>query len=232
MGAFLLTFAAVLAADPTEKPASPKDALKPLQGLVGSWKGTGKPEGTREEQEKGFWSETVAWAWQFEKGEPSLVATFEKGKHFSRGTLKYDAATGEYRLALVAPDKSERAFVGTLKIGDAKQPILSVERTDPTTKEVQRVVVTQLHANRFLYRYEVQVAVGGSFARVYQVGATKEGEPFASVPRDNECIVTGGKGTGTVTYKGKSYPICCSGCRDAFNEDPEKYIAAAEKAKK
>ncbi len=28
----------------------------------------------------------------------------------------------------------------------------------------------------------------------------------------------------TVSYQGKSYPICCSGCRDEFNEDPEKYV--------
>jgi YHS domain-containing protein len=33
-------------------------------------------------------------------------------------------------------------------------------------------------------------------------------------------------------YKGKSYPICCSGCRDAFLDDPEKYVKEFEKSKK
>jgi hypothetical protein len=32
----------------------------------------------------------------------------------------------------------------------------------------------------------------------------------------------------TVTYNGKSYPVCCTGCRDEFNENPEKYVARAE----
>jgi YHS domain-containing protein len=27
-----------------------------------------------------------------------------------------------------------------------------------------------------------------------------------------------------VTYKGQTYYVCCTGCRDAFNETPEKYI--------
>ncbi len=31
-----------------------------------------------------------------------------------------------------------------------------------------------------------------------------------------------------MTYQGKSYPVCCSGCRDEFNENPEKYAKIAE----
>jgi YHS domain-containing protein len=32
-------------------------------------------------------------------------------------------------------------------------------------------------------------------------------------------------------HKGETYYVCCSGCRDAFNENPEKYITEF-KAKK
>jgi YHS domain-containing protein len=28
-----------------------------------------------------------------------------------------------------------------------------------------------------------------------------------------------------VSYQGKSYPVCCSGCAAAFNDDPERWIA-------
>ncbi len=38
----------------------------------------------------------------------------------------------------------------------------------------------------------------------------------------------------TVSYKGKTYHVCCSGCRDLFKEDPEAVLAEAaerEKAK-
>jgi YHS domain-containing protein len=35
-----------------------------------------------------------------------------------------------------------------------------------------------------------------------------------------------------VTYKGKTYYVCCTGCRDAFKENPEKYIKEFEESKK
>jgi YHS domain-containing protein len=44
-------------------------------------------------------------------------------------------------------------------------------------------------------------------------------------------VVTGGAGTIPVTHKGKTYYVCCTGCRDAFNDDPEGTIAAYEKQK-
>ena len=40
--------------------------------------------------------------------------------------------------------------------------------------------------------------------------------------------MTGGKGTMSTVYKGKTYWFCCTGCRDAFNDDPDAIIAQAE----
>ena len=60
-----------------------------------------------------------------------------------------------------------------------------------------------------------------------EIGLTKEGESFAAgsaAVEQPKCIVTGGAATLTVSYKGQSYPICCTGCRDEFNENPEKYL--------
>ena len=51
------------------------------------------------------------------------------------------------------------------------------------------------------------------------------GGNFAKAYVDRECVVTGGAGTIMVTYKGQSYWVCCTGCRDLFNEDPEKVLA-------
>ena len=34
-----------------------------------------------------------------------------------------------------------------------------------------------------------------------------------------------------VTYKGETFYVCCSGCRDAFNENPEKFIKEYEAKK-
>jgi hypothetical protein len=58
------------------------------------------------------------------------------------------------------------------------------------------------------------------------------GESLGAREKKNECIVTGGLGTIAVSYKGQTYHVCCSGCRDAFNDDPEKFIKAFEEAKK
>ena len=61
----------------------------------------------------------------------------------------------------------------------------------------------------------------------------KEGESFASGGASGsdapKCVITGGTATMTVSFEGKSYPICCTGCRDEFTDNPAKYIARFEK---
>ena len=75
---------------------------------------------------------------------------------------------------------------------------------------------------------DLERQVGFAFAPVFQVGATKEGVEFAGDDGKPECVVSGGLGTMPVTYKGKTYYVCCTGCRDAFKDDPEKFIKEAE----
>src|SRR5207245_1880142 len=106
-----------------------------------------------------------------------------------------------------------------------KGDLLDLERQDETSKETQRLTLTLLHGTRFLYRYEVKPQERSFFRRVYMVGATKEGVAFAGPGNTNpECVVSGGLGTIRVSHKGETYYVCCTGCRDAFNDDPEKYI--------
>src|SRR5690242_5313636 len=70
----LLAAAAVPAALPAgDAPKrTPREALQPFNVLIGSWRGTGVPSGTRAEQQRGFWSETVSWEWQF-KGQDAWL---------------------------------------------------------------------------------------------------------------------------------------------------------------
>ena len=124
------------------------------------------------------------------------------------------------------PTKDELVFKGTF--ADRR---LTVERTDDKTGETQRLVLSLLHSNRYLYRYDVKAADHATFTQVYQVGATKEGVSFASVDEGPECVVSGGHGTMSTTYKGKTYYFCCTGCRDAFADNPEKYIKEYEARK-
>ena len=219
------------------KTAAPKEALQPFNVLVGSWKGSGMPEGTKEERAAGAWEETVAWEWKFKEQDAWLAVAFAKGKHFTKGELRYtpdkDAkdAAPRFTLTLTAADKSTATFIGGLT---DKNKVLTLTRTDGPAAEEQRIVFSLLHSNRHLYRFETRPAgTTVAYSKKYQVGATKEGEPFAATTKGPECIVSGGLGTMKVSYKGKDYWVCCSGCRDEFKENPEKYIKEAEaKAKK
>jgi len=205
-------------------PITAREALQPMNVLVGSWKGTGYPEsGTKEERAAGLWTETVAWAWQFKGDDAWLAATFVKGKHFAAGELRYSVEKAAYQFVAVAADKTKRTFTGTLK-----DKVLTLERADTAAGEDQRLVFTLLHHNRHLYRFDTRAAGSAlGFVKKFQVGATKEGVPFAEVVKGPECIVTGGVGTMKVSYNGRDYYVCCSGCRDEFKADPEKYIKEA-----
>ncbi len=75
---------------------------------------------------------------------------------------------------------------------------------------------------------------GGAYDRLADVGYTRQGVAFAAGVSGPICIVTGGRGTTQVSYQGKTYYVCCSGCKDLFNEDPKGGLAdhkAKEKAK-
>jgi hypothetical protein len=212
-------------ADPVRS-RPPREALQAFNHLIGEWKGTGEPEGSRQEKQRGFWVETQQWEWQFKGDDAWLHVTFDKGKYFLHGDLRYLADGDRYQLTVQTSDKQTLPFVGKL---EDKQ--LTLERVDEAKKEKQRLVVRMLHDNRFVYRYEAGPTSATALKRIYQVGVTKQGEPFASGDGKPECIVSGGLGTMPVSYKGQTFYVCCTGCRDEFLDNPEKYIAEY-KAKK
>lgn len=219
-----------LGADPVEKPGSAKEALQRVNTLVAPWKGTGFPDGTREERNKGFWTEKSEWAWAFTGDQTSLKWTIAEGKYYRGGELRYLLKPQEYELRLTAVDKSEQVFRGSLTFGKQKEAMLVFERNTET--EVQQLTFTLLHSNRHLYQLATKPKDAKAFTRFWQVGATKEGEPFAETAKGPECIMSGGRGTISVSFQGKTYWVCCSGCKDEFNSDPEKYIKLAAEKKK
>lgn len=214
-------------------PRAPRDALQVFNDLIGAWRGTATPVGTREEQQKNWWEEKMNWQWQFKGQDAWLKVDFEKSKNFTSGELRYLADKDMFALTLRTPAKESLTYTGPFK-----DKVLTVDRQ--TGGQTHRLVVTLLHDNRFLYRYEVRPAGKALFARQYSVGATREGVPFASGDGKPVCIVSGGLGTMAVAHNGKTYSVCCSGCRDEFRENPEKYVKefkakqleAKQKAKK
>jgi len=206
---------------------SSKEALQAVQDLVGSWRCTCTPEGTKAEQFKNFWIETMSWEWKFKDKDVWLNVGFEKGKHFTGGELRYLPVKDQYELTLKNAAKDTLVFTGKLE-----EKVLTFERSDEAKKESQRLVFRLLHGNRITYRYDAKAAGKAIFTKVYDSGATKEGVAFASGDGRPECIVTGGTGTITVSFRGKTYYVCCTGCRDEFNADPAKYVKEFNEKKK
>src|SRR6516165_2423658 len=107
----------VLPAGGADTPAKPtvREALQAFNDLIGSWRGAGEPNGTREEKQKGFWQESIAWGWHFKGDDAWLAATIEKGKHYTGAELRYLPEKGVYQLTVQTPAKESLTFIGTLK---------------------------------------------------------------------------------------------------------------------
>ena len=196
--------------------------------MIGSWKGQGIPTANRL---KG-WPEKHMWAWKFAKGVPGrdVADVLEGDKTLGQGRADLDAAGKQYRLEGTDPAGKAVVYVGTYG-GTSSSKMLTLDRVGETSEGKERIVIWP---NSNLIRYalwlEHQDPGAPQFKRVIEVGLTKEGESFAaggSAADLPKCIITGGAATMTVSYQGKSYPICCSGCRDEFNDNPEKYVKKA-----
>jgi len=214
-------------ADPTATTRqSQRDALEPFQSLVGGWRGVGQP---RRGSNVGAWSETAEWVWDL-KGEqgPALCVTFAEGKQLLSARLRWDPREEQYVFEGVFADKSMRTFTGR-RMGN--RLVLETVADDDS---IHQVTLTLLNEKRTLLLYQIRTPKGTQFNRVAEVGYTRAGTRLAEEGvTGRECIVTGGLGTIRVEHKGNSYWVCCTGCRDAFLDDPEGILAeAAARAKK
>lgn len=207
---------------PARKPApsAEKDALAKFNALIGGWRGTGQP---RRGSNQGAWREDAEWVWEFEKDGISIRYEVKDGKLLKSSRLTYEPQAKQYRFQLATPEGVERTYVGKLE-GDK----LALVSEPDAGGDVHRLTVTLLSDKRTLVLFEKRPATGQSYSRVAEVGYTREGTRLAfDSTTGPECIVTGGAGTIEVSYKGKSYYVCCTGCKQAFEDDPEGVLAEA-----
>ena len=204
-----------------------QDALKPYGALVGEWRGTGMPERGKT---RGAWTESENWAWKLGKETAALEMTVTKGgKYLKSADLKPGPEPKTYALDAVLIDGSKRAFTGK---GVDKKPLV-LTAPEGEGDGVRRITLTPLHDTRLLMLLEGQYP-DKSYHQLGEVGFTRQGIAFAAGESGPVCIVTEGRGTMQVAYKGKTYYVCCTGCRDLFKENPEAVLAEAaerEKAK-
>jgi hypothetical protein len=209
----------VLAADSDEK-TSAKDALKELQEFIGGWKGNGGPDKPKPGPRDPVWNENISWSWRFKGGDAWMNMTVKDGKLFKSGELRYLPDKKVYQLTATDKDGKKLVFAGTIK-----SDVLTLTRVDAATKETQQIQMnTAAEGDRFVYRVAHKSKNSTIWKKDYMVGCTREGVSLGKVDKKNECVVSGGLGTIAVSYKGETYYVCCSGCAEAFKEEPEKYI--------
>jgi hypothetical protein len=227
-GLFFTAAALVLSSlDAAEKGDSPREALQEVQEFIGGWKGAVDKGGQA-------WKESANWSWRFKGKDVWMSVDMPDGKVFKTGELRFLSDKGKYQLKLTDAKDKEAVYLGELKKGT-----LTVERINPETKDTEQVKLNTAGGGvRLVYTFSTKPADRTLYKKDYQIAYTKEGEAFGAGSvvggvKGPECVVTGGLGTMAVSYMGATYYVCCTGCRDAFNEAPAKILAEykARKAK-
>jgi YHS domain-containing protein len=201
-------------------------ALKPYGSLVGGWRhGVGQVERGRT---KGAWSEDADWAWKLTPSSAALEGKITNGKYLKSLVIHPGKEAHTYEADAILADGTTRTFTGK---GEAQKPLV-LTAGSAGGPGLQRITLTLLHNTRLIVLLEARDPGSTRFYRLGEVGYTRQGVAFAVGESGPVCIVTEGRGTISVSYKGKTYYVCCSGCRDLFNENPEAILAEAAERQK
>lgn len=191
--------------------------LKEMQLLVGQWRGVGQ---VRRGSTAGAWTVSGEWAWHF--GDQSVLRyQAPQGKHIRQAELAADAG-GLFTMQVTDAAGEKHSYQGRAA-GEERQPLVLVsdDRAEPARITLRFVA----GGDRLLMLLESRSPASGRFSRMAEVGYTRKGSLFGAGRNYVECVVTGGKGTIPVSYQGQTYYVCCTGCRDYFNENPEAVLA-------
>ncbi len=217
---FLISLMAPAVADDADDKSDAKEALKELQEFIGGWKGTGGPDKPRPSPRDPVWNENISWAWRFKGDDAWLHMDVKEGKLFKSAELRYLPNKKVYQLTATDKDGKKLIFEGKIE-----REMLKLERINPETKATEQITMnTAAEGDRFIYHVAHKNEGTTLWRKDYLVAFTREGVSLGKVDKKNECVVSGGLGTIAVSYKGETYYVCCSGCAEAFKENPEKYI--------
>jgi hypothetical protein len=217
----LVLIATLVTADDTapDSSAAQKEQLAKIQSLVGTWRGVGQPQRS---STKDSWIESADWAWKFADKGPSLALKVKDGKYLSAAELRATKKAGEFALAAKSADGNAEA---TYRGSADKDGHLTLTAEEPPAGMPARVSLRLVAGGDRLLVLLEKSAAAGSFTRLAEVGYTRKGSGFGKGTSGPECVVTGGFGSIEVTYLGEKYYVCCTGCRDYFNENPAEVLA-------
>lgn len=211
------------------------DAMQPLQVFLGRWNTT-----TRN---KGAGSAKWVWDFQTDKSQPALVMTAKDHPYFESARLTFLTGLKKFQLTATDKNKEKRIYRGEFVVephfvtGDGGKPeprfeIMLSEVGNETARKLVAVNLTQRNRDRMWMKVFQR---SGKTPRLQDnVAGQRAGTSFAVSDTDygeKECIVSQGLGTMPVTYMGRTYYVCCSGCQAAFDEDPSFWIDKAEERK-
>ncbi len=216
------------------------EVMKPVQIMLGSWKGT------TQKQIGDFKAlDEPAWVWDFQtnRDQPAMVMTSAKSPYFRDARLTYITDEKLFTLIATDPEGKVREFEGTFSKpveefqgDDQKMHVkyqLQLRQTNgESARDTWQVTFNQQENHRYLV--ELARKSGSNFLRFDTIATQRQGTSFAKSDvgyGDRECIISGGLGVTQVSFKGKNYWVCCSGCKAAFDEDPATWIAEYEAKK-
>lgn len=229
-------FTGINAADaqvPADEPAQGVESLTPFRDFVGEWRGVGQPQ---RGSTRGAWVERGQWQWKFTDGKSALVFQSPQGKLIHAAELRPARDSGLFELTVEpAPgdNKSEDAPTKTIYQGktDADGRLVVTTSNPPAELPARITIGLVANGDRLLMLLERKAPAGERYSRLAEVGYTREGSQFGKGNTQPECVVTGGHGSIAVEFEGKTYYVCCSGCRDLFNDDPAGTLAEYRKRK-
>ncbi len=217
------TFLLLTGAGETSRREADQRALAQLQLFIGDWKGVGQ---VRRGSRTGAWIEKNAWAWRFDEGRAFLAFKAKDGKFFREGELQA-GQNGLFELTAKTPSGAAVQYRG--KLSEDKLVLDAVENP-PAGAPARITMRTVADGDRLIVLYEAKSRT--TYRRLAETGYTRQGSQFGKSAGYVECVVTGGKGTIEVTHAGKTYYVCCGGCRDLFNEAPAAVLAEYKAKKK
>jgi YHS domain-containing protein len=210
------------------------EALQDVQDIVGAWEGLGA------KSDKSLnWEERLDVQWTFKNGKAALSLTFsdqkdkDKGRLLEEARLSYDPEKKLYRLKAYKAGEGDDEKALVVFEGKRSTSGLTLDRINKgkVKDELDRVDLKILNdGDRIVYSVSRRVGQSKVYKPLAQIGLNRQGTSIANREASGpKCIVTGGAGTMTVSYEGNTYYVCCSGCRAAFLENPQKYIAKLNK---
>lgn len=197
-------------------------ALRPMQEFIGQWKGVGQ---VRRGSAQGAWTEVGDWAWDFAGEEPAIAFAAPASKHLRAGRITVGAPKEKLTLTARIADDQELVYQGRRR-DDAAWEFVALDENLAAQLPSRVTLRFTAEGKRLVMLLERRAGPkDDAFATLAEIGYTRVGSKFGEGSGGPKCIVTDGAGTISVSHAGKTYYVCCSGCKELFDTDPEKVIA-------